>query len=65
MEEEKKIDCLKLEGSHWDERLHCLCLKLCAEMEKLCIVMMRKKPLVEHLKNLWNEKRTRLKIKLM
>jgi hypothetical protein len=75
----KKIDYLKLEVGRvslgvvcCDERLHHLCLKLCAGMEKLyikmetfCIVMMRKKPLVEHLKNLWNEKKSRLKIELM
>jgi hypothetical protein len=34
-------------------------------MKKLCVMMERKKPLVERVKNLWNEKRIRLKIELM
>jgi hypothetical protein len=39
--------------------------KLYAMMEKFCTTMERKKPLVEHVKNLWNEKGIRLKIELM
>jgi hypothetical protein len=34
-------------------------------MEKLCPTMMKRKPPSEHLKNLWNEKRTSLKIEWM
>jgi hypothetical protein len=39
--------------------------KLCAMMGKFCNTMERKEPLVEHMKNLWNENGIRMKIKLM
>jgi hypothetical protein len=39
--------------------------KLCAMMEKFCTMMERKKPPMDHVKNLWNEKGIGLKIELM
>jgi hypothetical protein len=76
---EKKFDYLKLEvgGLSFrvaccNKRMHPLCLKLCHEMEKLCAMieklcttMERKNPLVECVKNLWNEIGIGLKIELM
>jgi hypothetical protein len=51
--------------AHCNERMHPLCLKLSAVMEKFCTTMERKKPPIENVKNLWNEKGIRLRIKLM
>jgi hypothetical protein len=39
--------------------------KLSTILEKFCTTMERKKPPIENVKNLWNEKGIRLRIKLM
>ncbi len=62
MEKEKKKMITyshKLEGSHWELRIIMRGYKSCL---KFCAAMMRRKLPMERVKNMWNEKGTKLKI---